>query len=427
MQRCPHQCITMKEDEEGFLYPFVDENSCIDCGLCEKVCHELHPYERRKPLNLYAAMNNDDEVREHSSSGGIFHMLAEKTLGKGGVVFGARFDEEWQVVIASAKTIEEVMPFLGSKYVQARTEDAFRKAEDFLKQGRHVLFSGTPCQIAGLHHFLRKEYDNLITVDFVCHGVPSPLVWRRYLTEVTESVHRINEIHFRNKKDGWKRFCLDLKYDRDSQMVEVSSFHGVNHFMRAFLSDMILRPSCHDCMAKEGKSMSDITIADFWGVNIEMPEMDDDKGTSLLIVNTEKGKEYIDWERMKWKETELETVRKYNAGLSASTIPHHRREVFFKKLMSTESITTHIDDMLRPTFISRMRIKLGRIRRELLANLKAKKRTGGDKTKEYLNTSQELPDTLLSADRLYISDISFRNKEKGWKEYRMTIKLKEQE
>ena len=158
--------------------------------------------------------------------------------------------------------------------------------------------------------------------------------------------------------------------------MEVSSFHGVNHFMRAFLSDMILRPSCHNCKAKEGRSLSDITIADFWGVNIEMPEMDDDKGTSLLIVNTEKGKEYIDWERMKWKETELETVRKYNAGLSASTIPHHRRDLFFKRLKSTESITALIDDMLRPTFISRMRIKLGKIRRGILANLKAKKRTG---------------------------------------------------
>ena len=424
MQRCPHQCITMKEDEEGFLYPFVDENSCIDCGLCEKVCHELHPYERRKPLNLYAAMHNDDEVREHSSSGGIFHMLAEKTLGKGGVVFGARFDEEWQVVIASAETIEEVMPFLGSKYVQARTEDAFRKAEGFLKQGRHVLFSGTRCQIAGLHHFLRKEYDNLITVDFVCHGVPSPLVWRRYLKEVTQNVHRINEIHFRNKKDGWKRFCLDLKYDRDNQTVEVSSFHGVNHFMRAFLSDMILRPSCHDCKAKEGRSMSDITIADFWGVNIEMPEMDDDKGTSLLIVNTEKGKEYIDWERMKWKETELEIVRKYNAGFSASTIPHYRRDLFFMKLKSEESITTHIDDMLRLSFSSRMRIKLGRIKREFFKMLKDKKLIGG-KTKGYMNTSQKYPDPLLSAGQLHVSDISFRSKEKGWKEYRVTIRLKE--
>lgn len=150
--KCPKHCITMQADNEGFLYPVVNEADCIDCGLCEKVCHELHPYEERKPQNVYAAINKDEEIRLKSSSGGIFYLLAEKTITEGGVVFGARFDDQWQVVIDYADTLEGIKPFMGSKYLQARTATAFKDAEAFLKQGRKVLFSGSPCQIAGLHH-----------------------------------------------------------------------------------------------------------------------------------------------------------------------------------------------------------------------------------------------------------------------------------
>lgn len=358
--RCPMHCISLKEDSEGFLYPEVDETECIDCGLCEKVCCELHPYEKREPVKVLAAINKDEKIRLESSSGGIFFLLAEKTISEGGVVFGARFDEKWQVTLDYAEKIAAVRPFMGSKYVQARTGTAYSDAEIFLKQGRKVLFSGSPCQIAGLHHYLRKEYSNLTTVDFVCHGVPSPLVWSRYLNEVVSAAKKVNDIKFRNKTNGWKKFNFVLTYDKESQTTSLCSYHQQNHYMRAFLSDMILRPSCHDCKAKCGRSHSDITIADFWGINLENPEMDDDKGTGLVLINTNKGKDALDWNKVVVMESSLDIAKKYNGGLSPLTIPHPKRDYFFAMLNESESVVDLISQSLCPPLKKRVRMKIGR-------------------------------------------------------------------
>ena len=369
--KCPKHCITMQADSEGFLYPVVNEVECIDCGLCEKVCHELHPYDERKPLSVYAAINKDEQVRMNSSSGGMFYLVAEKTISEGGVVFGARFDEDWQVAIDYAESMEAVKPFMGSKYVQARTATAYRDAETFLKQGRKVLFSGSPCQIAGLHHYLRKDYDNLTTVDFVCHGVPSPKVWQRYLDEVVTSGKRaINDVKFRNKSNGWKKFNFVLSYNQDSKSYTLSSWHQQNHYMRAFLSDMILRPSCHDCRAKQGRSHSDITIADFWGINVEMPEMDDDKGTGLVLVNTEKGLQALDWNKVNKMESSLEVASKYNAGLSSLTMPHPKRAEFFAVLDTSPSVINLIDKSLRPPLSRQIRMALRKFKQLIKRILK---------------------------------------------------------
>lgn len=418
--KCPKHCITMQADSEGFLYPVVNEADCIDCGLCEKVCHELHPYDERKPLNVYAAINKDEQVRMNSSSGGMFYLLAEKTISEGGVVFGARFDEDWQVVIDYAETLEDVKPFMGSKYVQARTATTYRDAETFLKQGRKVLFSGSPCQIAGLHHYLRKDYDNLTTVDFVCHGVPSPKVWQRYLDEVVTSGKRaINDVKFRNKGNGWKKFNFVLSYNHDSKSYSLSSWHQQNHYMRAFLSDMILRPSCHDCRAKQGRSHSDITIADFWGINVEMPEMDDDKGTGLVLVNTEKGRQALDWSKVTMKESSIKVASKYNGGLSSQTKPHPKRTEFFEALDTSSSVISLIDKSLRPPFKRRIRIAIGRFKqliKRLLVNL-----TGGGKTNEQIILPvSDIPECPSDAK---ILNITFRNKLHGWKSYRMEINI----
>lgn len=369
--KCPKHCITMQADSEGFLYPVVNKEDCIDCGLCEKVCHELHPYEQRKPLNVYAAINKDEDIRLKSSSGGIFYLLAEKTISEGGVVFGARFDEDWQVVIDYAETMEGIKPFMGSKYVQARTATACKDAETFLNQGRKVLFSGSPCQIAGLHHYLRKEYDNLTTVDFVCHGVPSPKVWQRYLDELVKSNKQaINDVKFRNKSNGWKKFNFVLSYNQEEKTHSLCSWHQQNHYMRAFLSDMILRPSCHECRAKQGSSHSDITIADFWGIHIEMPEMDDDKGTGLVLVNTDKGRQAIDWSKVTKKESSIEVASKYNGGLSSITKPHPKRTDFFAALDASTSVIDLIVKSLRPSFKIRIRISLRRYKQLIKRVLK---------------------------------------------------------
>lgn len=183
VQRCPRHCITLKEDEEGFLYPDVDLDACVDCHLCEKVCPLINRPEKICPSEVLAVKNRNEEERMASSSGGVFIALAKKIIEQGGVVFGAVFDDNWEVVHTYTETLEGVRPMMGSKYVQSRMENTFREAETFLKDGRKVLFSGTPCQITGLHNYLRKDYPNLLAVDFLCHGVPSPGVWRRYLEE----------------------------------------------------------------------------------------------------------------------------------------------------------------------------------------------------------------------------------------------------
>lgn len=427
VMKCPKHCITMQADNEGFLYPEVNRVDCIDCGLCEKVCHELHPYQQRKPLNVYAAINNDEEIRLKSSSGGIFYLLAEKTISEGGVVFGARFDDEWQVILDYAETLEGMQPFMGSKYVQARTANAYKDAETFLKQGRIVLFSGSPCQIAGLHHYLQKEYENLKTVDFVCHGVPSPKVWQRYLDEVvTSGKQAINDVKFRNKSNGWKKFNIVLSYNHEEETYSLCSWHQQNHYMRAFLSDMILRPSCHECKAKQGSSHSDITIADFWGIHIEMPEMDDDKGTGLVLVNTGKGRNALDWSKVTKKESSIEVASKNNGGLSSLTTPHPKRENFFAALDESSSVIDLINKSLRPPFKIRARMVLRRYQQLIKRALK--KIIGGGKdnlNRQPLSTTQisqsySIPSLPLNTK---ISDITFRNKQNGWKSYRMEIRI----
>lgn len=370
LHRCPKHCITMQADNEGFLYPIVNEEACIDCGLCVKVCHEQHPYETRKPQQVFAAINKDEATRLASSSGGIFYLLAERTISKGGVVFGARFDDDWQVYITYAETLEDVRPFMGSKYVQARTENSYKDAERFLKEGRQVLYAGTPCQIAGLKHYLRKDYDNLTAVDFVCHGVPSPKVWGMYLNEVVAAARCINNIKFRSKRNGWKRFNFDMVYDEQGKTVSLTSFHGENHYMRAFLSDMILRPSCHDCKAKGGRGHSDITIADYWGIEVEHPTMDDDKGTGLVLVNTEKGKAALDWARVRCEESTYEQALRHNPAIIRSAKPHPKRTEFFARLDTADSVSELISLMLRPTIKQRIRRQLGRCKRLIKKLLK---------------------------------------------------------
>ena len=319
---CAKHCIMMQADEEGFLYPVVDKDACTDCGLCEKVCPVINQSEPRKPLKVYAAKNKNEEIRRQSSSGGIFTLLAERVIAEGGVVFGARFDENWDVSHSWTDTIEGIAAFRGSKYVQSTIGDTYREAREFLKQGRKVLFSGTPCQIAGLKKYLRKEYDNLLTVDVVCHGVPSPLVWRTYLDEtrkqlraqrgvgrnsVSSSIDElpvITGISFRDKTNGWKKYGFHLRYaasEAAKNTVSTSAIkeeqellqpYSENIFMQGFLANLYLRPSCYDCAARSGKSGSDISIADFWGIQNILPEFDDDKGVGLILINTEIGADY---------------------------------------------------------------------------------------------------------------------------------------
>lgn len=349
IQKCPKQCITLKEDNEGFLYPIVDVENCINCNLCENVCPVIHQNNERKPLKVYAAKNKNEEIRQQSSSGGFFTFLAEEIIKDGGVVFGTKFDDDWEVKHDYTETIEGLDLFRGSKYLQSRIERNYQKAETFLKQGRKVLFTGTPCQIAGLKRYLGKEYDNLLTLDFVCHGTPSPGVWRKYLKEtiiricekysvssdpISISNTLIDDISFRNKFHGWKKYSFLMKTSTTTmsgihKTFLLSEVFHENTFMKGFLANLYLRPSCYACPAKCGKSGSDITMGDLWGAPSIIGHEDDDKGISLVMINNNlsirKENSFL------WlKQIDYSSAIVYNPCIERSVCEPQKRNLFYK-------------------------------------------------------------------------------------------------
>lgn len=418
---CPKHCIKMEEDNEGFLYPAVNENNCINCGLCEKVCNVLYPYERREPQRVFAAINKDERVRFKSSSGGVFYILAERIIHNGGVVFGARFDKNWQVVMDYTEDMEGVELFMGSKYVQARIENAYADVKRFLIEGREVLFSGTPCQVAGLRKFLRKSYENLLTIDFICHGTPSPRVWKIYLEDVTSRSNIIKSVEFRNKTKGWNNFSFRIKYNEEDKTISMLSPFFQNHYMKAFLQDITLRPSCYACKAKGGSSHSDITIADFWGINTIYPNMDDDKGTSLVLINTKKGNDSLDFTQMNVEETTYDCIKSLNPAYSASAKIHPKRKEFFERL-NTDNIIDLINDCTKPGVrkkITMLLIKLcALIKRNVKIIIRGARRIKSDNLTENVCLNMSLEENPK------IVTIHFRSKYNGWKMYNMEIKVK---
>lgn len=288
-QRCPLQCITMQQDNQGFLYPLVNLSLCINCHQCERVCPVINQNPTKIPIAVYAGINQNEEIRYVSSSGGVFTLLAEEVINRRGVVFGARFDDSWSVFHDFVQTVDDISLLRGSKYMQSDVRDRYKVVEQFLKCGRYVLFSGTPCQIAGLRCFLTKDYDNLLLVDIACHGVPSSIIWSSYLKHHVLGRGPISDLSFRDKSSGWKNYSILFKQNGETFLDS----HIENLFMRGYLNDYYLRPSCYSCFAKKGKANSDIMIADFWGVDKVVSGLDDDKGINLVLVYTEKGKEIV--------------------------------------------------------------------------------------------------------------------------------------
>lgn len=330
VQACPKQCIKFDEDEQGFCYPHVIEELCVDCSLCEKVCPCINQSEPRKPLKVYAAINPNKKIRMNSSSGGIFTLLGEAVIDEGGVVFGARFDENWEVVHGYTETKKGLEVFRGSKYVQSRIGNTYKQVQKFLKKGQQVLFSGTPCQIAGLKKFLKKEYDNLLTVDIICHGVPSPAVWRNFLNESAEKENLV-DINFRDKNGySWKKYGMSFIY-KDSKC---STLAKDNLFFKGYLQGLYLRPSCYSCPAKSSKSCADITIGDFWGIEYIDKNMDDNIGTSIIIVSSKQGTEFINSLNLTIADMPIGRSLDYNVSYSKSTDKTYQSNSFFNDLYS---------------------------------------------------------------------------------------------
>lgn len=363
VQRCPKRCISLVEDKEGFFYPQVDKKVCVECGLCEKVCPIINQFDERQPQVVYAAINSDSDVRYSSSSGGIFSALADAVLSQGGVVFGVCWDRDWRLIFDYAETKADLSRFRGSKYLQAHVGDAYVKAEQFLKSGLQVLFTGTPCQIAALKRYLKRDYDNLLAVDVICHGAPSPGVFRAYLSEEIVQVAdrqqknsvslsskpyiaernvlntagwRIEDIQFRDKRLGWKKFSFTLHLaeasaEGDENTVSLSFPFDENIFMKGFLHDFYLRPSCYSCRAKSGRSGSDITLGDFWGINELNPEIDDDRGVSAITINSDKGALWFDVLSLQRYEVSYDDLCRYNPAFVRSVASPPQRAKFFKR------------------------------------------------------------------------------------------------
>ena len=312
---CNQKAISMQFDDCGHIYPKVNPGLCTDCGLCEKVCPLLH--EERIPkdenpdtLNVEAVYNKDAEVRKRSTSGGVFSLLAEYVISKGGIVCAVRFDEHFHIHHSFFESIDGIDPYRGSKYAQSDLGETFSEIKSYLRQ-RPVLFVGTPCQVAGLKSYLIKDYGNLYTCDFICMSISSGKMWDEYIKDY-EKKHKVKRIFFKDKRIGWHKteWRMLIEDDRGEQLMSGWD----NPFFSSYLTHLSARPSCFRCAFRHCRHVSDITIADCWGIETVNPDFDDNKGCTTLILQSEKGESVF--ESIKGKanyiDYDIQDVRKYN-------------------------------------------------------------------------------------------------------------------
>lgn len=339
----------MRSDKEGFLYPYINQAECINCGKCEKVCpilvdtHKNAGIVQEKP-DAYAAYNKDITTRLSSSSGGIFSLLAERVLQHGGIVFGAamRADQRSVVHIAINDTAG-LDKLRGSKYLQSNLQGIYQQVQNALHANRKVLFTGTPCQVEALRAFLGRDYDNLLCMDLICHGVPSQKVWEKYVAyRETRAGATVRRTFSRYKKYGWKRFAVLFEFSNNTAYQQIFS---EDLFMQAFLRNACLRPSCHACHFKKVNRVSDITVADFWGIENVLPNMDDDKGTSLVMIHSDKGAKAFESisKNICRKRVNFDKAIAGNPAMIQSAAPHKNREDFF----------AHLDELPFDTLVRR--------------------------------------------------------------------------
>lgn len=299
-QICPKDAISSKTDGEGFVYPQIDPAKCIDCGLCQKVCAYQHIDEANSPLSVYAASSNDKDQILRSASGGIFAALASYILEQGGTVYGAamkRSDDEFKILHIGITSIDELPRLQGSKYVQSEIGNTFIEIREQLKAGKNVLFSGTPCQCAGLKGFLMgKDYPNLYIVDVICHGVPSQKMFNDYIDYQFPDLSDISNFSFRDKSKGWE-LAGRIDYENGKKHKFVPA--GTSSYYSLFLSGQIYRENCYSCKYACNHRPGDLTIGDYWGIQREHPELLKSgtfklqEGISCIIANTRQGENLL--------------------------------------------------------------------------------------------------------------------------------------
>lgn len=357
---CPIHCIEMRENEEGFFYPKADMEKCLDCRMCERVCPEIDVryYDKKDQcVEAYAAICDEEEIRQNSSSGGIFYPVAAKILEQGGIVFGAAMSEDGMFVQhIGVERLEELKTLMGAKYVQSAIGNVYEQVRQNLEQRRIVLFTGTPCQIAALHSYLGdNRKDDLFTMDFICHGVPSPGVWKRYLAETVGSASFVS---FRDKTEGWKSFSLKV-IDRNGK--EIRQRENQNPYMRGFLNHLYCRYSCHNCKYKGIERNSELTLGDFWKVQSFLGDIDDDKGTSLVLVQNDRGKELITSlvgeEKIRIFQVDVTEAAKSNPMMTESITFNKKRSLFYR-MIENKSICDSVEICLKRNLFERIEGKL---------------------------------------------------------------------
>ena len=287
---CPKGCISMKPDEEGFLYPHVEQSECVECGKCEKVCPVLHPFADKKGQRPEAviARTGNEKILQDCTSGGVFTAMALAVIQDGGVVFGAVYREDFSVAHEKIESAAEIHRLMGSKYVQSEMGTVFLQVREELDKGRKVLFSGTPCQIAGIRNFLGIDHDTLFLVDLVCHGVPSPKLWMAYVDYVQKKYGKLQYVNFRSKRLGYHVSVMEERFENGR--IRIGSAR-TNLMSKCFFRDVADRPICYECPFKTVNRCSDLTIFDSWHAG-DLAEglKDDDRGYTSILIQSEKGK-----------------------------------------------------------------------------------------------------------------------------------------
>lgn len=329
MNICPKGAISFKEEKDGFKYPVIDQDKCINCGLCKKTCPVLNNTNNESLNKCYVAYNKDEDTRMTSSSGGIFTLLAINILEQNGIVVGAAFNDNNKLKHIAITKKEELEPLKGSKYLQSDLDNIFNYIKQNIKDNK-ILFVGTPCQVAGLKAYLKKDYDNLLCVDLVCHGAPSPKLFDKYVKELEKDNGKLLNYNFRDNSTGWDSYSNTATF-KDKKITDLSK---ENNYMKLFLSDVALRESCFNCSFKLGNKYSDITLGDFWGIKNHYPEMYNKSGVSAIIINTDKGNSifYDIKSDLEYKDCKLDEILSGNPSLKHSGKHPVKREQFFNDL-----------------------------------------------------------------------------------------------
>lgn len=332
---CPQNIIEMKNDSRGFLYPHI-VGECVECGKCKTVCNKRTKEKKKNgdPV-VYAAWSKDEEIRFLSTSGGIFSELALSVINMGGVISGAQYTETCLVEHGFASDLSGLNNFRQSKYIQSDIKDTYKMIKQYLKNNKMVLFCGTPCQVAALQAYLdQTEKLNLYTIDFICMGVNSPKAYMSWISELErEQGKEIQKIWFKYKENGWKKspFVTRVCF-KDGSWIKISNEE--NKFMQGFLKNKVLiRPSCGNCQFKGIHRQSDITLGDFWGIE---QSLDDDRGTSMVMLNSEKGEKLfrLVTPRIIYHERTIDEVVRGNEHLCKSVMISKDEEQFFNDLDS---------------------------------------------------------------------------------------------